>query len=323
MKFRFSIILPVYNVEKYLSACIDSILNQTFKDYEIILVDDGSKDSSGAICDNYASKHNYVKVIHKPNGGQSDARNVGLRAASGEYVFFMDSDDLFYTDKVLEKVASKTKNNPDVVFHKHIKWFENTGTYSKCDYDYDENIDGQSFEEVLCKLIDNDAYGNAAWKKFVRRELLVNNGIEFQTGISAEDNDWFYKVLMVMHSVELIDEVFYVYRQREGSVTHGKSEKLFDNMMWIIEKWAEIIKQPDKKNGVKVISNDLAYQYCNAIINFSQTSKTKESFERLKKYKYLLQYGNNPRVKSFRSVTRLIDLKGLVLVLSTYGKLRK
>lgn len=320
---KFSIIIPVYNVEKYLPACLDSILNQTYNDFEIVLVDDGSKDSSGAICDEYASKNDSIKVIHQPNGGQSAARNTGLRAAIGEYVFFVDSDDLLYTDKVLEKVAAKTVNNPDAIFHKHIRWFEKTGNYSECDYSYDENTQGKSFEDILCKLIDNDAYGNAAWKKFVRRELLVGNGIEFQTGISAEDNDWFYKVLLVMHSVELIDEVFYVYRQREGSVTHGKSEKLFDNMMWIIEKWAEIIKQPDVKNGIAVISNDLAYQYCNAIINFSQTAKSNESFERLKKYKYLLQYGNNPRVKSFRSVTRLIDLKGLVLVLSTYGKLRK
>lgn len=320
---KISIIIPVYNVEKYLPACLDSILNQTYNDFEIVLVDDGSKDSSGKICEEYALKNDSIKVIHQSNGGQSTARNTGLRAASGEYVFFVDSDDLLYTDKVLEKVAKKTVNKPDAIFHKHIRWFEKTGKYTECDYSYDENTQGQSFEDILCKLIDNDAYGNAAWKKFVRRDLLVDNNIEFQTGISAEDNDWFYKVLLVMHSVELIDEVFYVYRQREGSVTHGKSEKLFDNMMWIIEKWAETVKISEVKNGVAVISNDLAYQYCNAIINFSQTSKTKESFERLKKYKYLLQYGNNPRVKSFRSVTRLIGLKGLVLVLSTYGKLRK
>lgn len=320
---KYSIILPVYNVEKYLSACIDSILNQTFKDYEIILVDDGSKDSSGTICDEYASKNDCIKVIHKTNGGQSDARNVGLKAASGEYVFFADSDDLLYTNSVLEKVALKTVNKPDAIFHKHIKWFEKTGNYSECDYSYDENTKGQSFEDVLCKLIDCDAYGNAAWKKFVRRELLVDHGIEFQTGISAEDNDWFYKVLMVMHSVELINEVFYVYRQREGSVTHGKSDKLFDNMMWIIEKWAAIIKQSEVKNGVAVISNDLAYQYCNAIVNFSQTVKVKESFEKLKQYKYLLQYCNNPRVKSFRRIKRLIGLRGLIMVLSIYSRIRK
>ena len=94
-----SIIVPVYNVENYLKECIDSILRQEFRDYEIILVDDGSKDDSGKICDEYGKKYSFISVIHKKNGGLSDARNFGLKIAKGEYILFIDSDD--YIAKIL------------------------------------------------------------------------------------------------------------------------------------------------------------------------------------------------------------------------------
>ena len=96
----FSIIVPVYNVEKYLRECIDSILCQTFTDFELILVDDGSKDESGKICDEYAEKDNRIKVIHKENGGQSTARNCGVKESSGKYIVFLDSDDFISEDTI-------------------------------------------------------------------------------------------------------------------------------------------------------------------------------------------------------------------------------
>ena len=106
---KFSVILPIYKVEKYLCECVDSILNQSFTDYEIILVDDGSPDGSGAICDEYAEKDARVKVIHKVNGGLSDARNAGFAIAQGEYVVFIDSDD-YVTDPDFLKIFLKVKN---------------------------------------------------------------------------------------------------------------------------------------------------------------------------------------------------------------------
>ena len=320
---QISIIIPVYNVEKYLSACIDSILEQTFKDYEIILVDDGSKDTSGKICDEYEQKYQFIKTIHKPNGGQGDARNVGLHSATGEYVFFMDSDDLLYSTKAFERISQESKTIPDVIFHKHIKWFEKDNTYSECNFNYQVPTENRPFSDVLCDLIDRNAYGNVGWNKVVRRELLTQNNIEFQTGISAEDNDWFYKVLLVMQSVALIDEVFYVYRQREGSVTRGKSEKLYENLMWIISKWSKIVEEKKEKEGVKVILHDLAFQYCVAIINYCQASEKCLPKDDLIKYKYLLQYGNNPRVKVFRRVAKLFGIKGLVAILSLYIKMKR
>ena len=120
------VIIPVYNVEKYLEQCVDSVLNQSFKDIEIILVDDGSKDSSGEICDYYKEKDSRVKVIHKENGGLSDARNMGIRQCSSEYILFLDSDD-YWKENCLEEIARCIEDNVDIVFLTAAKYFEQTG----------------------------------------------------------------------------------------------------------------------------------------------------------------------------------------------------
>ena len=315
---KFSLILPVYNVEKYLAPCVDSILAQKFTDFEVVLVDDGAKDSSPAICDSYAQKDARVRVIHKANGGQGDARNVGLSAAEGEYVFFIDSDDLLYDENVLGKIANKTQETPDVIMHKHIKWFENTNTYSQCDYSYNIDTVNRDFSDIFCELIDKSAYGNAGWNKVIRRALLVDNHIEFAVGISAEDNDWFYQVLTVMKSVALLDEVCYVYRQRLGSVSHSKSNKLIRDQLWIIEKWVDYVSRNKEKTCSKVIMRDLAWQYCSAVIIYSHTKVDKEVYKTLKKYTHLLQNRTNKRTIVFSKIVKVIGLRGLILMLKLY-----
>jgi glycosyltransferase involved in cell wall biosynthesis len=115
-KGLISVIIPVYNVEKYLRECVDSVLSQTYKSYEIILVDDGSTDGSGEICDEYIDGHSQVKVIHKANGGLSDARNTGLKNAKGEYVYFLDSDDYIVPDAFQKLINISIKEQSDFVF---------------------------------------------------------------------------------------------------------------------------------------------------------------------------------------------------------------
>lgn len=320
---KLSVVIPVYNVEKYLSSCLDSLLGQKFKDFELILVDDGSKDRSGELCDDYARKHNNIVVIHKPNGGQGDARNVGLRMAKGEYVFFMDSDDFLMNDEVFGQIAQRSESHPDVIFHKHVKWMESSEKYSTCDYDYDIPTENRGFSEILCDLIDKDAYGNVGWNKVIRRELLVSHGIEFDKVATAEDNDWFYNVLLYMKSVVLIDDVFYVYRQREDSVSHGNPACHFENLLWIIDKWIRYLKANPEHEGTAVIRYDLAYQYCNAIINYCSVKTERPSFSRIRHYSYLLGYGNNPRVKWFRRVSRILGLRGLVILLTFYIRMKQ
>ena len=305
MNTKFSIILPVYNVEKYLPECVDSILNQTFTDYEIILVDDGSKDSSGKICDEYSTKYTFVKTVHKPNGGLSDARNVGLKQAKGEYIFFIDSDDYLIDKNVLQRISEKLKSNPDVVAFKSIKWFETNGELSHSTTDLAVSDDRLSACEKYIELIDKDTYSNSAWSKVIKRTLLVDNNIEFEKGLLGEDNDWYYKVVGVLSSLELIDEPLYVYRQRAGSITKTYKNKNLEHLLWIIEKWTNYINDGEMTDNKKVIRNSLAKQYCHAIIGYSSLENPKEYYPQLKKYSYLLKYSANPRVKTFRKMYKL------------------
>lgn len=323
MKTKFSIILPVYNVEKYLRSCIDSILSQTYKYYEIILVDDGSQDSSGKICDEYSAKYGFIKTVHKPNGGQSDARNIGLKQANGEYIFFIDSDDYLIDEDVLQRISQKLKYKPDVVAFKSIKWFETNGDLSHTTTDLTVSDDRLTACEKYIELIDKDSYSNSPWSKVIKRALLVDNHIEFEKGLLGEDNDWYYKIVGVLSSLELIDEPLYVYRQRAGSITKTYKKKNLEHLLWIIEKWTNYINAGEMTVNKKVIRNSLAKQYCHAIIGYSSLKNPKEYYPRLKKYSYLLKYSANPRVKAFRKMYKLMGLKGIILLLRLRNVIKK
>ena len=320
---KFSIILPVYNVEKYLSACVDSILNQTMKDYEVILVDDGSKDSSGFICDDYAKKYDCIKVIHKPNGGQADARNVGLKKAIGDYVFFIDSDDYLINDSVLFRISQRLNQSPDIVHFGSVEWYEMTGKTSSKNEDLCIEGGGHNPHEIYLELINKDSFRTSPWSKVVKRSLLVANGIEFEKGLLGEDNDWFYKVVNCVETIELINESFYVYRQRTGSTTKSYGNKNLEDLLWIIEKWLKFVNEGELSGMKMVIRNDLARQYCNAIIGYSGLKNKKNYFQRIKSLCSLLQYGNNPRVRSFRKIKKIFGLRGLVFMLSMYKRFKK
>ena len=180
---KFSIILPCYNVEKYIRACIDSILQQTYKDFEVILVDDGARDSTPQICDEYAEKDARVRTIHKPNGGQADARNIGLEAAQGDYICYVDSDDFLANDNVLQLLADKTAGNPDIVHYKFQEWFESDGHIAPCRFDYRIPTKGRSVADIYCDLIDKDAYYNSAWSK-------IYNGSSTSARLFAAITTW-------------------------------------------------------------------------------------------------------------------------------------
>lgn len=260
---KFSIILPCYNVEKYIRACIDSILQQTYKDFEVILVDDGARDSTPQICDEYAEKDARVRTIHKPNGGQADARNIGLEAAQGDYICYVDSDDFLANDNVLQLLADKTAGNPDIVHYKFQEWFESDGHIAPCRFDYRIPTKGRSVADIYCDLIDKDAYYNSAWSKIIRRGLLMENEIRFEKGIVGEDNEWYYHVVMAAKSLALVDEPLYIYRRRQGSTTTAITRKNLVDQLHVLDKWEKILqtKATDSRTSVvrsPVLRNNIA-----------------------------------------------------------------
>lgn len=312
----FSIILPIYNVGIYLRPCIESILFQTYRGYEIILVDDGSTDDSPQVCDEYADKYPMVKVCHQPNAGLSEARNSGLRLAVGEYVLFVDSDDYLIDNCVLEKLKNRIDIfHDDIIAYKFVKWFEDTDNLGRCTFNYDIAKPSHDFVEVGLQLTDKDSYYNSAWSKALRKALLVDNNINFTKGLLGEDNDWYFSVALHAKTISLIDEPLYVYRQRAGSITKTVTTKNLADILWIIDKWSTIISSQSENRSCAVIKANLAKQYCNAIICYSSIKNVDSYYPQLKKFRYLLSESRNKRVVIFRCITRLIGLKGLIFIL--------
>lgn len=225
MGLKLSIIVPIFKVEEYLANCVDSLLNQDLssEEYEIILIDDGSPDRCGEICDEYAARYSNIRVVHRENGGLSAARNSGIDVAKGEYVQFVDSDD-YLEPNVLKALADKMENdNLDVLrfnyqnINEDYKVFE-PNKVSKPFVDYrDEVCDGLTF------LTDRLGYGCYAWQFVLRRELL--KGCLFKEGIYFEDTEWTPRLLLKANRVNSTDLMVYNYLMRQGSITQSVDEK--------------------------------------------------------------------------------------------------
>ncbi len=214
-----SVIIPIYNVEKYLCECIDSVIKQSYKDLEIILVDDGSQDNCGKICDCYALKDKRIKVIHKKNGGLSDARNVGYSKSHGEYIYFLDSDDYIKVDAIAKMVTCIKKENSDIVFFDAETLYEIFP-----DSNYRENfIRSNCYQTskgtlVLRKLIKNREYYSCVPLHFFKRELIEKNKLSFVKGIMHEDELFTILAYVKADKVSQLRDIAYIRRFRANSI---------------------------------------------------------------------------------------------------------
>ena len=232
-----SVVIPVYNVEAYLQRCVDSVLEQTCRDFEIILVDDESTDSSGAICDQYAAADSRVRVEHKANGGPSVARNAGIDMAAGEYIIFMDSDDALEPD-ALEKLIALSSPDVDIVVGGYKKAFEDrteaytcTGLIPGRVYTAEEYLRTARLDVVVC--------GN-----LYRREYLRGNNIYFQTGIFYEDAEIFSRLYTRAKGIATTGGSHYIYYIRQGSrQTSSMTPERSDSLIRIFNGWMEAFSQ--------------------------------------------------------------------------------
>lgn len=274
---RFSIILPVYNVEKYLEECVKSILSQTFNDYEIILVDDGSADSSPLICDRLAESDKKIRVIHKKNGGLSDARNAGTQIAVGDYIIYIDSDDFIIGNDFLEKLSRKTEMYPDIIFYKYKKFFDEDKKFGECTYSYNNAIAKTSYADKIMTLVKEDAFYGMAWIKAIKRQVIINNEISFEVGLLGEDMEWNYHIIFNSESLEFIDEPFIAYRQRQGSITSTHKLKNLTDFIYVLEKWSDRIKNDTKDEKLQIaLLGSLAKYYSNLLIVYSRLKDAKK-----------------------------------------------
>ena len=295
---KFSVIIPIYKVEQYLRQCVDSVLAQTYTDVEIILVDDGSPDSCGKICEEYAEADKRIKVIHKPNGGLSDARNAGLDVAEGEFVMFLDSDDWWDDKDALCKIdASIKESEADITIigmKKYLSRKNRIGdvrTPIKCDK-VNSTLHAQE------QYMRSNIFVACACDKVVRRTLIEKDNQRFVKRQLSEDIEWCCKLLLKDSQIDVLEEAFYVYRQQVStSITANVGTKNINSILDVINRYA-------KKNAPEPLLHYIANQYVLLITNFMRLSKEdqKPLEAEVKEFWWLINYNWYPYTRMVSKV---------------------
>lgn len=284
-----SIIVPIYNVAPYLPACLDSIIQQTYRDLEIILVDDGSTDGCAAIADEYKAKDERIRVIHQTNSGLSAARNAGLREATGEYVWFIDSDDYVALNACEILVREATQDDDDVIIFSRQRFTEE----GPLEDDILPNERYNTGREYIEHHLTNN-FSHSACHKLCKRELLINHHIEFESG-RYEDCYFSFRVMCVAQKVKVISDILYFYRRdRVTSIVASINPKDSDVLLtverleqWLTERHDELVNADDFKIYVfdwvfssimikypcKILCNRTAHQITKAIIHDKRFNK--------------------------------------------------
>lgn len=312
-----SIVVPVYNVEIYLTCCIESILAQTYKNMEIILVDDGSTDSSGNICDGYAEKDKRIRVIHKENGGLSDARNVGIQAATGTYIFFLDGDDAI-SSYAISKLYEAFCDDIDIAIG-GMKQFKDSVPKSedkRCNTTVIENV------EAIRRMLLHEGIGHEAWGKMYRRDLWKEN--LFPKGMLYEDYATIYKILRKSNKVIIVDEQLYWYRIRSGSIMKSR---ISQNDMILIKVAADTTdylrkEVPEVEGEAQYLQMVTYLKLMKRILDVDFNAFSREQMEivdYIKNYKHLLR---KPFVKFKDKVKAesLLISRYLFYAIYTFGK---
>ena len=323
-KCYFSIIIPVYKVEAYLRQCVDSVLAQTFRNFEVILVDDGSPDKCPEICDEYAEKDTRVTVIHKQNGGQASARNVGMKIAKGQYLIFLDSDDYWASETALEDIYGRAiSTDYDIISLKYTKYFEQTNQFDTAYDPFSENdfMSGK-YDERLAQLISRQIYDSAPWNKAFKRKLMDDCNLSFVEGIRAEDIDWVARLSLVASSIGIVEKPAHIYRKgRPGAATSSWKLKTLVDIKGSIER---CIEYPELKSKGRVFLDAyysyLSYQYVIWLAG-SVIVKDKEKkllIKEMYKLRWLLKYDLNRKVRIARVVERIFGIRLTRLLLGLY-----
>lgn len=282
MNPMISVIVPIYNVEKYLARCVDSIVNQTYKNLEIILVDDGSPDRCPQMCDDYAEKDSRIKVVHKKNGGLSDARNEGMAVATGEYISFIDSDD-YVSDDFFECLLDvMNKENSDIAECSVVKFYEDNRFDEFSD---DLSVKTYDTQDAMSALIAENPFHQHVWNKLYKTELVKD--IPYAVGKLNEDEFWTYRVFGRANKVARINKTMYYYFQRSSSIMGvGYNIRRLDALEGKANRQKYIENNfPDLSTQAKIDlygSCMFAYQ---SVLKFMSGADKKKALELIRKYR--------------------------------------
>ena len=237
---KVSIVIPVYNVEKYLERCLFSIVNQTYKEIEIILVNDGSKDNSGAICDQFVKKDSRAKVVHQENRGLSEARNTGLRNVTGDYVMFLDSDDWLEFDAIEFLLGQAISQNADMVVGGVFR------TSNVVEHPKNTPVSYLLTQEEYAKRyfkIESQTIEYYVWNKLYRRRVV--EGIEFPSGFFAEDVPTMFRYILNSQTIVVTDKIVYNYFINTSGLTAKFTSKHFD----VLKGWDLVCQYANESNN--------------------------------------------------------------------------
>ena len=296
-----SIIVPIYNVELYLKKCIKSIINQTYNNLEIILVEDGSLDKCGKICDEYAKRDNRIKVIHKENGGLSDARNCGIKYASGKYITTVDGDDFVSKDYVYNLVAIMKKYSADISLTNRVYYYGQQRERKATEYELNNEhliIKGHQLLENIFK----NTLPHEAWGKLYKSEILKIN--KYKKGLSVfEDFEYLIRVLKINPQYKVVCDMGkydYFYFQRENSLSNGSYNECWDMEL---DFYIELLKDEDFKRYSMYIKMWIAkigirnYKKIISISNIDDLKKELRKNHEHLKYTQVKYYSNSLKGK--------------------------
>lgn len=318
-----SIIVPVYNAEKYLKRCIESVRNQTYQAWEMILINDGSVDDSGKICSKYSENDERIRVIHSRNGGASVARNKGLDIAGGEYITFLDSDDYWIDENSLQKLVERLEqSNADVLSFNFCKKEndEMKSPYFQITISQKSDL---SNKESLTFATKNGLWIACAWNKIIKRTLFENHDLQFVEGLTAEDVGWSARLALVVDRMDYLNVPIVAYVQRGDSITGSLNEKkikaLKENIDTVFECCS--LAQAEKK---ELLSSYMAYQVGVFLYDVAGFEELKIVWRKdIEKYLPFLKKSNSLKIKLFYWINKIFGLKFLFFIIKIYRKIIK
>lgn len=320
-----SIVVPVFNVEKYLNECLDSIVYQTYNNLEIILVDDGSTDNSGEICDSYGIRDKRIKVIHKQNGGLSDARNVGIKIAKGKYITFVDSDDEIAKDMIEYLYIMLKRSNADIAVCQRSLIDEDgkailTQTEKKC-----KDIIIQGYEECMKAYLKTSDIDTVAWGKLYKTSLFED--VSYPKGRYHEDVFTTYKLVAKSKTIAIGYEKKYLYRIRQGSITQIAFSKKHMDAITGKEKQAEFIKKKFP-SLYPLAQGDIIYACNQCLLKLAKSETSYEPFiddfkMRYNKYTKFYISGNYRLIGKVFALASRINLVSVIRIVRIVNYIKK
>lgn len=319
---KVSVIIPVYNVRLYLERCVQSVIRQTYKDLEIILVDDGSKDNSGELCDQLALSDQRIRVIHQENQGLSGARNTGIRLATGEYIIFLDSDDEWLLDDGLEVLMQKGDVGNDLIIFKNVHIWHGHERTATADYDIDRIAAMPDAKSVFSYLVESQQFRMSACFLLVRRMLLIDNEIYFPKGFISEDVFWSLHLWQCVETVAFLNMDFYGYYHHENSISTSPSLRVYESYDKIFSYWKEQCDMGCKNAAtIRIYLSDMWVSRGYAYYQL-KTEEKGAAFDILQRHTNLLKYASTPKSQRVAKMVQLLGAKATLHLLGWYWQLR-